>query len=151
MKTLLILGAGTAGTMVANKMSGLLDSDEWRIVIVDKHETHYYQPGFLFIPFGIYNPEDVVKPKRDFLPRNVEVIISDIEVIEPEQSQVRLTKENKVVKYDILVVATGSHIHPEETEGMVNSGWHKNIFDFYSLEGATALSRFLKFWKGGRL
>lgn len=151
MKTLLILGAGTAGTMVANKMSGLLDMNEWRIVIVDRHETHYYQPGFLFIPFGIYSPNDVVKPKRDFLPRNIEVIISDIEVIEPDQNQVRLTKENKVLQYDILVIATGSHIHPEDTQGMVNGGWQKNIFDFYSLEGATALSHFLKFWKGGRL
>ncbi len=63
MKTLLILGAGTAGTMVANKMAHQLDPDEWKIVIVDQNETHYYQPGFLFIPFGIYGPTDVVKPK----------------------------------------------------------------------------------------
>ena len=151
MKTFLILGAGTGGTMVANKMAALLDPLEWRIIIVDRDETHYYQPGFLFIPFGIYNAPDVVKPKRDFLPRRVEVIISDIEVIEPERNRVRLMKDNKVINYDILVIATGSHIHPEETEGMVNGGWHKNIFDFYTLEGATKLSRFLKFWKGGRL
>ncbi len=151
MKTFLILGAGTGGTMVANKMAALLDPLEWRIIIVDRDETHYYQPGFLFIPFGIYNAPDVVKPKRDFLPRRVEVIISDIEVIEPEKNRVRLMKDNKVINYDILVIATGSHIHPEETEGMVNGGWHKNIFDFYTLEGATKLSRFLKFWKGGRL
>jgi sulfide:quinone oxidoreductase len=62
-----------------------------------------------------------------------------------------LTKENKVINYDYLVIATGSHIHPEETEGLMDGGWHKNIFDFYTIEGATALSRFLKFWKGGRL
>ncbi len=54
MKKLLILGAGTAGTMVANRMARLLDPDEWRITLVDQNETHYYQPGFLFIPFGIY-------------------------------------------------------------------------------------------------
>ena len=57
MKTLLILGAGTGGTMVANKMSHLLNENEWKIIIVDKNETHYYQPGFLFIPFGIYSPQ----------------------------------------------------------------------------------------------
>ena len=78
MKNFLILGAGTGGTMVANKMAHLLDPDEWRIIIVDKHETHYYQPGLLFIPFDIYTPDDVVKPKRDFIPRNVEMIMSDI-------------------------------------------------------------------------
>ncbi len=56
MKTFLILGAGTGGTMVANKMAQHLDPVEWRIIIVDRDEHHYYQPGFLFIPFGIYSP-----------------------------------------------------------------------------------------------
>lgn len=69
MKTFLILGAGTGGTMVANKMAAVLDPAEWRIIIVDRDETHYYQPGFLFIPFGIYKPSDVIKPKHNFLPR----------------------------------------------------------------------------------
>ncbi len=151
MKTFLILGAGTGGTMVANKMAQLLDSNEWEVVIVDQDENHYYQPGFLFIPFGIYGPNDVVKPKRNFLPASVRVIFSEIEHIEPEKNRVHLALENQVLSYDYLVIATGSHIHPEETEGLVNGGWRRNIFDFYSHEGAVALARFLKFWKGGRL
>ena len=151
MKTFLILGAGTGGTMVANKMAHELDPQEWRIIIVDKFETHYYQPGFLFIPFGIYSPNDVIKPKRDFIPHNVEYILSDIELIEPDKNRVILQKDNKVINYDYLVVATGTQIHPEETEGMAEDGWQENKFDFYTIEGATALSRFLKFWKGGRL
>lgn len=151
MKTLLILGAGTGGTMVANRMSHLLDLTEWRIVIVDRDETHYYQPGFLFIPFDIYEPEDVVKPKCNFLPKNVEVIFSDIELIEPEANRVKLTRGDKVIEYDELVIATGSHIHPEEQSGLLDSGWYKNAFDFYTLNGATALNGFLKQWQGGRL
>jgi sulfide:quinone oxidoreductase len=138
--------------MVANKMSHLLNLQEWKIIIVDKFETHYYQPGFLFIPFGIYSPLGVQKPKRDFVPQNVEFIISDIEVIEPEQNRVKLTKDKRVINYDYLVIATGTQIQPAETEGMLDGGaWHENIFDFYTIEGATALSRYLKFWKGGRM
>jgi sulfide:quinone oxidoreductase len=151
MKTLLILGAGTGGTMVANKMAENLDPNDWRIIIVDRDENHYYQPGFLFIPFNIYTPSDVVKPKRNFLPPQVQVIFSDIEVIEPVENRVRLTKENQVIHYDYLVVATGTHIVPEETTGMVDGGWRKNVFDFYSVDGATALNHYLKFWKGGRM
>jgi sulfide:quinone oxidoreductase len=151
MKTLLILGAGTGGTMVANKMAENLDPAEWRIIIVDRDENHYYQPGFLFIPFNIYTPSDVVKPKRNFLPPQVQVIFSDIEVIEPDQNRVRLTNENQVIHYDYLVIATGTHIVPEETTGMVDGGWRKNVFDFYSVDGASALNHFLKFWKGGRM
>lgn len=151
MKTLLILGAGTGGTMVTNKMVNQLDPQEWRIVIVDREETHYYQPGFLFIPFGIYSQQDVVKPKCNFLPPGVEVIFSDVEVIEPDKNRVLLHKEKRIVPYDYLVIATGSHIHPEEVEGMVNGGWQRNIFTFYDLEGAVKLANFLKYWKGGRM
>ena len=152
MKTFLILGAGTGGTMVANKMAEILDPQEWHIVIVDKDETHYYQPGFLFIPFGTYTPADVVKPKRNFLPPQVDVIFSDIELIEPEKNRVKLGRAKKTLNYDYLVIATGSHIHPEETPGLDDeAAWLKNVFPFYTLEGATKLGNFLKFWKGGRM
>jgi sulfide:quinone oxidoreductase len=151
MKTFLILGAGTAGTMVANKMTESLDPKEWKIIVVDQHETHYYQPGFLFIPFGIYSPADVIKPKRDFLPHNVEFILSGIDLIEPDENRVRLEKNNRTINYDYLVIATGTQIDPTETEGLSENGWHENVFDFYTIEGATALARFFKFWKGGRM
>ncbi len=152
MKTLLILGAGTGGTMVANKMAQHLDSAEWRIIVVDRDETHYYQPGFLFIPFGIYSKRDVVKPKRNFLPPQVEVVFSEIEVIEPDKNRVVLRKDNRTIHYDFLVIATGSDVHPEETPGMLDGGaWNQNIFTFYNLEGALQLANFLRFWKGGRM
>jgi sulfide:quinone oxidoreductase len=151
MKTFLILGGGTAGTMVANKMRHHLDADEWKIIVVDQDENHYYQPGFLFIPFGIYSPADVVKPKRDFYPPNVEFILSPIELIEPEKNRVKIQRENRVIDYDYLVIATGSHIEPSQVEGLLDNGWQENAFDFYTVEGATNLSRFFKFWKGGRL
>ncbi|MEW6240007.1 MAG: FAD-dependent oxidoreductase [Chloroflexota bacterium] len=151
MKTFLILGAGTGGTMVANKMAQALDLQEWRILIVDKDENHYYQPGFLFIPFGIYSPSDVVKPKRNFLPPTVEVVFGEIELIEPDQNRVKLSG-GKSISYDYLVVATGSYIRPEQTPGLLDGGgWRKNIFDFYTPDGAAALARFFKFWKGGRM
>ena len=150
MRKLLILGAGTAGTIMANKLSQQLDSDEWQITIVDKHQTHYYQPGFLFIPFDIYTRSDVIKSKRDYLPPSVELIMSEIDVIEPEKSRVKLTN-NQVLSYDYLIIATGAKVRPEETEGLKGDGWHKNIFDFYTVEGASALERYLKHWQGGRL
>jgi sulfide:quinone oxidoreductase len=151
MKSLLILGAGTAGTMVANKMRHLLDNDEWRITIVDQHETHYYQPGFLFIPFGMYSKNDVVKPKRDFIPQGVELIMSPIEAIEPEHNRVKLAKDDQTLNYDFLVIATGAHTNPDETPGLTDNGWRKDVFDFYTIEGAQALAKHLRTWQGGRI
>lgn len=151
MKRLLILGAGTAGTMAANRLARELDPHEWHITVVDADETHYYQPGFLFIPFGIYHRPDVVKPKRDYLPRSVEVIISPIEVIEPEQNRVRLARDSRTLTYDFLVIATGSRIVPDETPGLHEHEWHRSIHDFYTADGALALQKHLRHWQGGRL
>lgn len=151
MKKLVILGAGTAGTMVANKLSRALPHDEWKISMVDQDETHYYQPGFLFLPFGIYGDKDVIKPKRDFIPAGVEMITSEIELIEPEQQRVRLAKDNQYLNYDFLVIATGTQPRPDETPGLHEGEWRKSIHDFYTYEGARALARHLRTWAGGRL
>ncbi len=151
MKRIVILGAGTAGTIVANKLVQELDLDQWKITVVDQSEHHYYQPGFLFIPFGIYSKEDVVRPRRDYLPRGVEFILSEIDVIEPDQNRVKIKKDSRVLSYDFLVIATGSRIVPDETPGLTEGGWRRNIFDFYTVEGAAALARHLRHWEGGRL
>lgn len=150
MKKLVILGAGTAGTIMANKLAGALSRDEWSITIVDRDETHHYQPGYLFIPFGIYTPRDIVKPRRDYLPRGIEVVVSAIDVIEPDQNRVRLTG-GRTLSYDFLLIATGARPVPAQTEGMLGDAWHRTIFDFYTLEGAAALARHLKHWEGGRV
>ena len=95
MKKIVILGAGTGGTIMANKLRKNLDRDEWEITIVDKHKTHYYQPGFLFIPFGIYNKQDVIKPKSDFFPSGVKVVFNEIDRIVPEEKKVLKKKKKK--------------------------------------------------------
>lgn len=151
MKRLLILGSGTAGTMVANKLSHILSRDEWKITMVDKDETHYYQPGFLFIPFGIYGENDVIKPKRDFVPPGVEMILSEIELIEPEENRVKIAKDDRYLYYDYLIIATGTHPRPEETPGLSESEWRQSIHDFYTFEGALALAKKLRTWEGGKL
>ena len=150
MKKILILGAGTGGTIMANKLRKSLDREEWDITIVDKHKTHYYQPGFLFIPFGIYNKQDVIKQKADFIPAGVNIIYSDIDKIVPEENKVFLDK-GKVLNYDFLIVATGTRVDPTETPGLKDELWRKDIFDFYTIEGAVALREYFETWQGGRL
>jgi sulfide:quinone oxidoreductase len=150
MKKILILGAGTAGTIMANKLRKALDRDEWNITVIDREKTHYYQPGFLFIPFGLYNKSDVIKPKADFFPVGVNVIYQEIDKVEADQNRVLLTN-GKVMEYDVLIVASGAHLKPEETPGMKDKLWHKEIFDFYTLEGALALHEYFKSWEGGKL
>jgi len=150
MKKLLVLGAGSAGTMIANRMNRMLNRNEWEITIVDPDPVHYYQPGFLFMPFDIYREKDVFKPRTKYLPGSVSYIQESVEIIEPDKNQVRLAS-GKMLPYDYLVVATGCDIHPEETPGLAEHEWGKSIHTFYSFEGAKALTEKMRDWKGGRL
>jgi len=147
---IIILGGGTAGTIMANKLRKALDREEWDITVIDKNKTHYYQPGFLFIPFGIYNKHDVIKPKGDFFPAGVKVLYENVDKIACDKNQV-LLENGQVMAYDYLIIATGTQVFPEETPGMKEKLWHKSIFDFYTIEGAVALQKFFKSWEGGKL
>jgi len=149
MKNLLILGAGTSGTMMANHLVKKLPKNEWQITIVDQYKTHYYQPGFLFLPFDLYKAKDVKKKGEKFIPKGVNYILEKIDKIIPEENKVKL--ESQTLDYDILIVATGTKTAPEETEGMKEDMWYKNIFDFYTYEGSKALRNKLREWEGGKL
>lgn len=149
MKNLVILGAGTAGTLMSNHLAKVL-SDEWQIKVVDHRREHHYQPGYLFIPFGIYKAEDVVKPTQHFLPSRAEYFQSGIDRVIPEQNKV-LLENGQDLNYELLIIATGTDIAPGEIEGMLGPHWQREVFDFYSLEGAVALHDKLKDWEGGKL
>ncbi len=150
MKSLVILGAGTAGTMMASHLKKELKKSEWEITIVDQYKTHYYQPGFLFLPFDTYKPEDVKKTIDEFIPKGVKLIREKIDVIDKDSDTVVL-EGGKKLKYDILIIATGTKIAPGEVEGMLGDYWYKSIFDFYTYEGALALRDKLRVWEGGKL
>lgn len=150
MKRLVILGAGTAGTMMANHLHRTLDRKQWGIDIVDEQDEHHYQPGYLFLPFDIYTPEDIVKTIDEFIPDDVNLIKSHIDKILPQENKVLLSS-GAVLPYDILVVATGAKIAPEEVEGMQGEEWQRSVFDFYTFQGALALRNFLREWKGGKM
>ena len=83
MRHMLILGGGTAGTIMANKLANALDERDWRITVVDGTDEHYYQPGFLFVPFELYRMRDLARPRRQYLPSKIRYILSGIDRIDP--------------------------------------------------------------------
>ena len=150
MKRLVVLGGGTAGTMAANTLRPRLPRDEWKITVVDATDTHHYQPGYLFIPFGIYRPDEVTKPRRRFLPSGVDLVLGEIDRVAADENTVRLT-DGTELGYDYLIIATGTTPRPAETEGMLGEEWGRSIHEFYTYDGAVALAEKLKTWDGGRL
>ena len=70
--------------------------------------------------------------------------------MEAEKNRV-LLRLGEHLKYDVLIIATGVKIAPEQTEGMLGNDWRTRVFDFYTFEGASALQNTLRTWNGGRL
>jgi sulfide:quinone oxidoreductase len=154
MQRIVILGAGTAGTIMANRLARRywhdVDAPPVSITVVDQDDEHVYQPGLLFVPFGIYRPGQIVKSRRRFLPKGAHYVSSAIDHVAAEENRVYLAQGDPL-DYDVLVIATGSRVVPEETEGLTGPGWRDRMFDFYTLAGAASLGRKLESWPGGRL
>ncbi|HRA75473.1 MAG TPA: FAD/NAD(P)-binding oxidoreductase [Propionicimonas sp.] len=149
MRNLVVLGAGTAGTMVVNKLRPKLAPSEWTITVVDPSEVHYYQPGFLFLPFGGLRPSDVAKPLRPTLAKGVRLVPVAVDRVDPEARRVHL-EDGSELAYDYLVIATGTTPRPDETPGMAE-GMGANVHEYYTYPGANALAAKLAAWPGGRL
>ncbi|MBC7308695.1 MAG: NAD(P)/FAD-dependent oxidoreductase [Tetrasphaera sp.] len=149
MAKLLILGAGTAGTMAANLLRKALDAT-WSITVVDQDTEHLYQPGFLFIPFWM-EPTRVKKDRRGFLPEGVEFVEAAIRRVDPHAREVHLA-DDRTLAYDWLVIATGTRPDPTLVEGMAEAlAERTNVHEFYTFEGAKALKAALDGFDAGRL
>jgi sulfide:quinone oxidoreductase len=149
-KRIVVLGGGTGGTMVANRLRRHFDLDEAEIHVVDLDDRHVYQPGLLFVPFGLAHVGEIVRPRRRQLHRGV--VFHEKEVAEAwiERDEVLLV-DGTVLSYDALVVASGVRLQPEETEGLTAAGWNERVFTFYDIRGAEALHGALERFDRGRL
>ena len=145
-----ILGGGTGGTLVANRLRRLLPADTVEITVVDHDDRHIYQPGLLFVPFGLANVNDLVRPRHRQLRRGVTFRRAAIDRVDVEANRVHLV-DDAVLDYDVLVVASGATLLPGETEGLTGPGWMEDVFTFYNAEGAGALAGALATFDRGRL
>ena len=147
---IVILGGGTGGTMTANRLRRRFDEDEADIHVVDRDNRHLYQPGLLFVPFGLTQLDELVRPRRRQLREGILFHESEVDSVALDQNAVVLS-DGTQLPYDVLVVASGARLQPEETEGMTDAGWNERVFTFYSPEGAEALRGALERFQGGRL
>jgi sulfide:quinone oxidoreductase len=148
-KRIAILGGGTGGTLVANRLRRRLDAGA-EIVVVDRDDAHVYQPGLLFVPFGLERPEEIVRSRRAQLHEGIEFRLGEVDRVDVEAGAVQLA-DGSALEYDALVIASGAELLREETEGLLGPGWGQTVHAFYSLPDAVALREALADFGGGRL
>jgi len=146
---IVILGGGTGGTLAANRLRRVLH-DDVQIVVVDQDDAHVYQPGLLFVPFGLAHLDEIVRPRQRQLHRGIGYRQVAVDRVDLDTERVWLN-DGTALEYDVLVVATGAVLVPEETEGLTGPGWMEKVFTFYTPEGATRLHDALEWFDGGRL
>ncbi len=149
-KRIVVLGGGTGGTLIANRLRRRYPEEEMTITVVDQDDRHVYQPGLLFVPFGLLDPDEIVRPRERQLHGGITFLSRAVDSVSTATNAVHLA-DGSVLGYDLLVVATGAQLLPGETEGMTGPGWMEKVFTFYSPEGAAALHGALERFEGGRL
>lgn len=146
-KNIVVLGAGTGGTIISNNLRRHLPG-EWEITVIDRDDRHIYQPGLLFVPFGLQKAKTLVRPRSKYILPNINFVIDEITHIDPAKKQV--TTKSHTFPYDFLVISTGCRLAPEENQGLMGA-WGKNAFTFYTLEDAKILQQAMKSFQGGKL
>ena len=148
-KRVVILGGGTGGTLAANRLRRELP-DDVTITVVDRDDDHLYQPGLLFVPFGLGRPEGMVRSRARQLRRGIGFRQSAIGHVDIDDRRVHLC-DGTELRYDVLVVATGAALLPGETDGLVGALACGRVFNFYEPSGAAALRGALTQFGGGRI
>jgi sulfide:quinone oxidoreductase len=148
--SIVILGGGTGGTMAANRLRRRFGPDQAEIHVVDRDDRHVYQPGLLFVPFGLAELDEITRQRRRQLRDGVTFHQAGVESVAVEARRVALD-DGSVLGYDVLVVASGVRLQPEETDGLAGPGWNERVFTFYEPQGAAALHGALDRFQGGRI
>lgn len=154
MARIVILGGGAAGSNIANRLrrrlAAEIDAGVSEIIVIDQDDRHLYQPGLLFVPFGIYDAHDIVRSRREQLHHDITFRLDRVERLAPSDHEVVLDGGERL-RYDVCVIASGAGPAPQVTEGLLDPAGRHSIYDFYSLDGATALAGQLAAWGGGHL
>lgn len=149
---IVILGGGTGGTLTANRLLRHYRHEHQpvHITVVDQDNFHVYQPGLLFVPFGLAHEQDIVRPRGEQLHKAVHYVQCAIDHVDSAADRVVLA-DGSELPYDVLVIATGARLAVEETEGLTGDGWNESVFTFYDMAGSLALHDALESFERGTL
>ncbi len=148
-KRIVIVGGGIGGTTVANRIRRALEpevaSGQVQIQLVDREGVHAYQPGYLMVVFEKMRPEETRRDESQLLHRSIQLVKAEVEKVDPAANKLVL-KGGKDLPYDVLVIASGSALHPELVPGFAEGAQ-----SFYDLSNALRLRSALHAFQGGRV
>jgi len=146
---ILVVGGGTGGTIVANSIARRLSSEikagKAKVTMLSASDRHMYQPGLLYVAFGQMMPDELYRDQASLLETSIGFHVDPVVDFQLDRNQVK-TAGGKIHQYDILVIATGSRIVPDETPGLA-----EGAETFYTEAGAIRMFKSLREFQCGKV
>jgi sulfide:quinone oxidoreductase len=142
-QTVLVLGGGIGGVVTANRLRKLLDRRH-RVVLVSRDDEFSFAASYLWVMTGDRRPDQVTRPLRRLQRRGIEVVIGEVEQIDPVTRTVIVAGRNLTADY--LVVSLGADWATDRIPGLSDHG-----HTFATLPGAQLLARELASIESGRI
>jgi len=144
---ILIVGGGTGGTILANNLARRLARDirnrKVQITMLSASDQHMYQPGLLYVAFGQMTPDELYRDQASLLESTVDFHVDPVREFDFDHNRV-ITESGQTYEYDILTIATGARVVPEEVPGLVEGSEM-----FFTEESAVNMHRRLMQFEGG--
>lgn len=138
---ILILGGGTGGLMTAHFLRKKLGSN-CRIIVFEKEEKNVFAPSLLWLMVGKRKAKDVYRSTKLIAKKGIELVLGNIEMINPENKSVFVNE--KEYKADYLIISLGAA--QLNIPALTGKG-----FDFFSLDGASDFYDALRQFNGGKI
>ncbi len=117
---IVIVGGGLAGMSTAARLTLNLDNPDITVIEPEKLSTSY-QPGQTLVAAGIWDEDDILYDRDDFVPDGVKVIKERAILFNPQENKLT-TDKGQVVSYDYLIIATGLQLDFERIKGLEEAG-----------------------------
>lgn len=145
-QTIVILGGGVGGIVVANELqhSAKAGPHKHKIVLVEKNPEHAFAPSFLWLMTGDRKADTITKPIHTLVRSGVEVIHAEVTGIDILNR--RITTTARSLSFDYLIVALGAELAPELIPGLTECA-----FSFYTFEETKRLQQALGKFRGGNI
>ena len=142
-QTVVVLGGGVGGVAAANRLRRRLDRQH-RVILINREPDFTFAASYLWVMSGHRRSQQVTRPLRSLQRRGIDVIVGDIESIDPASRTV--TVDGRQITANHLVVSLGADYATDTIPGLNEAGQ-----TFATLAGAQQLEPAINAVTQGRI
>jgi sulfide:quinone oxidoreductase len=118
-QTVVVLGGGIGGVAAANRLRRRLDRRH-KVILINRDADFSFAASYLWVMSGKRRPNQVTRPLRSLQRRGIDLVIADIEAIDPANRTV--TAGGRQITADHLIVSLGADYATDTIPGLQRAG-----------------------------